>query len=182
MAFKSLTDLARFSIEYYLENKQEPKIEPKKLPKIWQKKGACFVSLYRDSKLRGCVGTVLARQPLYLDVVKNATGAAFHDPRFEPLKREELEDLEIEISVLSKPRQLQYVTGNELIDYLYKEKPGVMIEHMGRRAVFIPKVWEQIRKAEDFLGALCFKAGLAADFWRVKKIRVFVFKERILKV
>jgi len=177
-SFKFLTDLARFSIEYYLKNKEEPKIEPKKLPKIWTEKGACFVSLYRNERLRGCIGTVLAHQPLYLDLVKNAIGAAFHDPRFEPLKKEELEDLKIEISVLTKPKRLEYKNPDELISFLYDKKPGVMIESMGRRAVFIPKVWEQVRKAEDFLGALCFKAGLPGDFWRVKKLRVWIFYEK----
>lgn len=187
MIFKSLADLAGFAIKYFLERKKELKIEPKKLPKIWKEKGACFVTLYTCSRgvrgitprgcygLRGCMGTVLAGQPLYLDVVKNAIGAAFADRRFEPLKREELEDLKIEVSVLTEPRELQYATGSELIDYLYKEKPGVMIEYLEKRAVFIPKVWQEVRKAEDFLSHLCLKAGLPADFWRVKRLTVWVF-------
>ena len=175
--FKSLTKLARFSIDYFLKKREEPKIEPKKIPKIWKKGAACFVTLSRKGKLCGCIGTVLADKPLYLDVVKNAIGAAFRDSRFEPLKKKELEDLEIEISVLAKPKKLKYETSREVLDYLYENKPGVMIVYGGQRAVFIPRVWQEIRGAEDFLSHLCLKAGLPPEFWRVKRLAVWVFGE-----
>ena len=122
-----------------------------------------FVTLTRDGRLRGCIGSIVGTSPLYAEVRANAGNAAFRDPRFPPLEREELDGTEIEISVLTP---LVRVAGPEEIEV---GRHGVVLEREGRRAVFLPQVApEQGWDRETMLGHLAVKAGLARDAWRAK--------------
>ena len=97
----------------------------------------------------------------------NAVSAALHDPRFEPLSAGELTEVRIEISVLGEPEPLPYSNPAELPALLARDRPGLILsDAAGHRATFLPQVWEQLPRPEDFLAALCRKAGLAADAWR----------------
>ncbi len=161
---RKLLELAREAIVSSLRG-EEFSCDEAALDSVLKEKRACFVTLTIGGGLRGCIGHVLPVQALYLDVIENAQAAAFEDPRFAPLTLLELPLLEIEISVLSVPEPFSYNTTEELIEYLAAQKPGVILKKNGRQATFLPQVWEQIVRPEEFLAELCMKAGLAPDEW-----------------
>ena len=115
--------------------------------------------------LRGCIGSLEARRPLRADVEANAVAAALHDPRFAPLTARELDDTVVEVSVLSVPAALPAADEAELLARLRPGVDGVVLSACGRRATFLPQVWEQLPDPADFLARLRRKAGLPADYW-----------------
>lgn len=134
-----------------------------------------FVTLTIDDRLRGCIGTFSDTEPLPVSIRNNAVNAAFGDPRFSPLKRTELDRIRIEVSVLSPPTPLQYDTGEDLQQKLTPEVDGVIIRKDAARATFLPQVWKQLPRPEDFLSHLCLKAGLPADIWKREKLNVEIY-------
>jgi AmmeMemoRadiSam system protein A len=126
---------------------------------LCQPRGA-FTTLHKEGQLRGCIGIVMAVRALHETVCQTARGAALEDPRFEPVREVELEQLQIEISVLSPMFEIapeQVVVGRH----------GLLISHQGRRGLLLPQValewgWER----EIFLAQACRKAGLPMDAWR----------------
>ena len=131
--------------------------------------GASFVTLTSGrapgGALRGCIGSLEARRPLRADVEANAVAAALHDPRFAPLTARELDDTVVEVSVLSVPAALPAADEAELLARLRPGVDGVVLSACGRRATFLPQVWEQLPDPADFLARLRRKAGLPADYW-----------------
>ena len=131
--------------------------------------GASFVTLTSGrapgGALRGCIGSLEARRPLREDVEANAVAAALHDPRFAPLTARELDDTVVEVSVLSAPTALPAADEAELLARLRPGVDGVVLSACGRRATFLPQVWEQLPDPADFLARLRRKAGLPADYW-----------------
>lgn len=132
---------------------------------------ASFVTLHLDENLRGCIGTLEARQTLVQDVVSNAYNAAFRDPRFSTLTWPEYERLDIHISVLSLPEPLQFSTEEELLTQLRPRVDGLILEEDYRRGTFLPSVWDQLADPREFLRQLKHKAGLPPDYWS-SRIRV----------
>ena len=135
-----------------------------------------FVTLKINDRLRGCIGNLTANEPLSEGVRRNAVNAAFHDPRFPPLKNKELEKIDIEVSILTEPRPLEYVDGEDLISRLRVDIDGVIIRKGHASATFLPQVWEQLPDPEEFLGHLCMKAGLSSDAWRTNKLDVLTYQ------
>ncbi len=154
---KLLLRFAHESIRTRFEGRDfEP---PAPSPHLSQQRGA-FTTLHLDGKLRGCIGYIVAVNPLYLAVIETAAAAAFEDPRFLPVREKEAPLLEIEISVLSP---LSPIAPEEV----EVGKHGLMISHHGRRGLLLPQVpveWGWGR--EQFLAETCRKAGLPADAWR----------------
>lgn len=132
---------------------------------------ASFVTLHLDENLRGCIGTLEARQTLVEDVASNAYNAAFRDPRFSTLTWPEYERLDIHISVLSLPEPLQFSTEEELLTQLRPRVDGLILEEDYRRGTFLPSVWDQLSDPREFLRQLKHKAGLPPDYWS-RRIRV----------
>lgn len=126
---------------------------------------AAFVTLHHAGELRGCIGTLEARDPLVLEVADKAFAAAFRDPRFIPLAADELDSLEISISVLSPPRPLPVASEAELLEQLRPGVDGLILSDGLRRATFLPSVWEQLPDPADFLAQLKRKAGLPVQHW-----------------
>ena len=141
-----------------------------------EKKG-CFVTIKKKGELRGCIGTIKPIYSLKDCVVKNAYNAAFRDPRFEPLRSEELKDIEIEISVLTEPQKLEYKDAEDLLNKINKGM-GVIIKKGFREATFLPQVWEEIPDKQEFLEQLCRKASLPSNCWR--DAEVYVYKAFVL--
>jgi AmmeMemoRadiSam system protein A len=162
---KFLLDLARKAIENFLETGKELDVD--NVPEEIKKERACFVTLTKNGRLRGCIGNIEAFEPLYLDLIKNAIAAAFYDPRFEPVIKDELKDIEIEISVLGEIRKIGQ------IGQIREGQDGVIMEKDGRRAVFLPQVWEELPTKEDFLKHLALKAGLSENDWKTADYEVF---------
>ena len=132
----------------------------------WLKeKGAAFVTLNRkaDDSLRGCIGSIIAHQSLFDDIVSNAKSAALNDPRFAPMRPEEFEQVKVEVSLLTTPKRLEYRDASDLKAKLVPGKDGVILQLQGRQATFLPQVWEQLPTFESFMGNLCLKAGLPQD-------------------
>jgi AmmeMemoRadiSam system protein A len=127
--------------------------------------GASFVTLTRAGRLRGCRGTIEAFQPLAADVAANAFFSAFEDPRFLPLEEYELEDLALEISVLSPLEALPPMSEQEFLATLRPGIDGLVIEDAGRRATFLPAVWETLPEPARFVRELKLKAGLPGGWW-----------------
>jgi len=136
-----------------------------RVPEEVKRKAGTFVTLKKKGELRGCIGSLEAIQEMYRDVMENAEHAAYDDPRFSPLEETELEDVRIEISVLSNPVGLVVKNVRELTQKLESEKPGVILRQGWAKATFLPQVWEELPNAEDFLSHLCMKAGLSPDSW-----------------
>jgi AmmeMemoRadiSam system protein A len=127
--------------------------------------GACFVTLRRLDRLRGCVGSVRAYRPLREDVWSNARAAAFSDTRFPPVRCEEMPEIRLEVSLLSAPEPVVVTCEEEACRILRPGSDGVIFEWGGSRSTFLPQVWEQLADPLDFLGHLKHKAGLPTRFW-----------------
>lgn len=140
--------------------------------------GASFVTLTQRQQLRGCIGTLEAHRSLVLDVKANAYAAAFRDPRFLPLTAAELENTEIEVSLLSVMQPLQFAGEYDALAQLQPGIDGVVFEYGRYRSTFLPQVWEQLPDVNTFMAHLKHKAGLHASFWdeEVKLYRYTVSK------
>ena len=171
---KELLKLARESIKSELEGK-ELKID-EKIKKKYSDKKSCFVTLTINGELRGCIGSLEARQELWKDVLDNSKNAAFSDPRFESLSKDELKKIKIEISVLSVPKKLAYSDVKDLLNKIKKGKDGLIIKSGFYSATYLPQVWEQIPEKEEFLESLCLKAGLARNSWKNGKLEVWTYR------
>lgn len=160
-----LRDIAAASIRHGLQEGHALSVDPNDYPEAVRAPGACFVTLHRHGELRGCIGSLEARRALVVDVAENAYAAAFCDPRFAPLRADELADLELHISVLSAPTPLAFRDEADLLRQLRPGVDGLILTVDGRRGTFLPSVWESLPRPEQFLAQLKRKAGLPADFW-----------------
>ncbi len=140
--------------------------------------GATFVTLTRDGQLRGCIGTLAAHRPLVDDVTANAVAAAFSDPRFKPLTRDEFTAVRIEVSLLSPAEPLACDDEAGALAQLRPNIDGLIFQYGHHRSTFLPQVWEQLPDRAEFLAQLKYKAGLPPDFWsnEVKLSRYTVSK------
>ena len=157
--------IAKGSIEQGLEQKTPLNLALETLPPVMAEEGACFVTLNKTGRLRGCIGSPEAYRPLATDVASNAFRSAFKDPRFAPLKTDETDALDIHLSVLSPKEPFLFESQDDLIDKLLVGTDGLIIEDNGRRALFLPSVWKQLPDPRKFLIHLKNKAGLGADHW-----------------
>lgn len=126
---------------------------------------ACFVTLTREGKLRGCIGSIEAWRPLREDLAGNAVAAALRDPRFPPLTAADLPAVRIEVSILSPPEPLDAASEAEAAAALRPGVDGVVLRAGSRRGTFLPQVWEQLPDPGTFLAHLRLKAGLHSDRW-----------------
>ncbi|WP_373497937.1 AmmeMemoRadiSam system protein A [Desulfococcus sp.] len=136
----------------------------------------CFVSLHKKKALRGCIGIIEPVAPLIDGIRENAVNAAFRDPRFPPIENRELDEINIEISVLTSPELLAFSTPRDLLRQLKPGVHGVILTKGGRRSTFLPQVWKQLPEKERFLEQLCLKAGMKRDCWKDSGIEVQVYE------
>ncbi len=171
-----LLRLARHTLEQALNVSTGP-MEPPPPSELMEQFGAAFVTLNkRGGELRGCIGSLVACRTLIQDVCANAYAAAFEDPRFPPLTKEELPDIVIEVSVLTRPEPLQYTGPKDLVAKLRPDIDGVVIERGWHRATFLPQVWDQLPLPEEFLAHLCYKAGLPGLAWKQGDLEVSTYQ------
>lgn len=137
-------------------------------PKTLQCSRACFVTLQLNHQLRGCIGSLLAHQPLIQDICHNAYAAAFQDPRFPSLTQSEYAmGLDVDISILSQPQPMSFHSETELLQQIRPGIDGLILsENKGiYRGTFLPSVWESLPNPKDFLNHLKQKAGLPPHYW-----------------
>lgn len=170
---KALLQIARSSIADWLGLSVEKSAAGESLPDA-----ACgtFVTLKKEGQLRGCIGNLQAAGPVTESVRRNAVSAAFHDRRFPPLAAAELEDIEIDISVLSQARILEYSDGDDLVARLRPGIDGVILKLGTAGATFLPQVWNQLPDPAQFLGHLCHKAGLSENAWRESHPQIEIYQ------
>ncbi len=130
-----------------------------------EKPGATFVTLQLYGELRGCIGSLEARRPLFDDVQSNALASAFRDPRFEPLSKQEFSNVVIDVSLLGKSEPFNFRDEQDAVAQLKPGEDGVILEYGLHRATFLPQVWSQLPDPQKFLARLKEKAGLSANFW-----------------
>ncbi len=171
-----LLSLARQSIENCANGASAPHVDKGILSPVLREHGACFVTLTSQGFLRGCVGALEPYQSLVDDVCEHAVAAAFQDYRFPPVEANEVKDLEIEISYLTRPEPLKYESPEDLPKLIRPNIDGVVIRDGMQRATFLPQVWEKIPDPEEFLDELCMKMGASADLWRRKKLVVMIYQ------
>ena len=175
-----LVKLARYTISQHLL-KQVPQEEIDSLnaalsDPCFNSLCGTFVTLTIDGKLRGCIGNLTADESLVSGIRRNAINAAFHDPRFPSLSLSELDLVSIEVSILSEPLPLPYREAADLLKTIRPNIDGVIIRKGIASATFLPQVWEQLPKPQDFLTQLCLKAGLAPDAWQQSKLEVSTYQ------
>lgn len=165
-----LLQVAREAVLHPFDHNESYHIDLSRYPSVFRQERASFVTLNINKKLRGCIGSLVAHRPLITDVAHNAQAAAFKDHRFKPLTLEEFHNVDFHISVLSVPEVLQLGSREELVAKLRPGVDGLIIEHDGKRATYLPSVWEQINDADTFVSELRRKAGLNASGWHADTI------------
>ncbi|MEA1925268.1 MAG: AmmeMemoRadiSam system protein B [Candidatus Altiarchaeota archaeon] len=171
---KYLLDVARKSIEAYMDKGMPPKVEAR-YSELEERAGT-FVTLEKNGQLRGCIGNIVPEKKVYISVRDNAINAAFRDPRFSPLKRSELDDLEIEVSILSVPELIRVESPQDYVNEIEAGKDGIIIQKGDRSATYLPQVWEKIPKTELFLDSLCQKATLPIGCWGRGGVEIYRYR------
>lgn len=172
---KILIDFVRITIYDKLNgtkslNKEELLQE---LPNF-EKKAATFVTLTIDGNLRGCIGTLIPYNTLYDDLRSNALKAAFEDPRFSPLTKEEFEKIKIEISLIGPITPVSYYNFEDLRGKIKPHEHGVILRQGSHQGTFLPQVWDDLPEYDQFMIHLFHKAGL--DPAQVKEApEIFVY-------
>ncbi|RKX32914.1 MAG: AMMECR1 domain-containing protein [Verrucomicrobia bacterium] len=160
-----LLDIARSSLKSGLSAGRPTEVDLETLPPRLREPRATFVTLEKNHDLRGCIGSLQPSRPLAADVAHNAFAAAFRDPRFPPLREDELPALEIHISILSPLEPLEFKSEEDLLRQLRPQVDGVLLADGFYQGTFLPSVWESLPDPHSFLTHLKLKAGLPADYW-----------------
>lgn len=164
-----LLKTARQSIKSLFTEVDVVKPDYEKYPVMKENAGA-FVTLTINSRLRGCIGYIISENHLYQTVCDAAKQAATQDPRFPPLSENELDNLDMEISVLSQPFKMNGYDDIEI------GKHGLIVDEMDRRGLLLPQVpVEHNMNKEEYLTAICQKAGLPKFLWKEKTLNLDLF-------
>ena len=168
---KELLALARSSIIFYLKNNDYMKMSSE-LKEKYGKPFGIFTTLRKEGELRGCIGFIIARDPLWKSVLETSVESALSDPRFPDVRLEEIADLTVELSILSPLKKVKS----------YKDiilgRHGVLVKKGFNQGVFLPQVatetgWD----LPTFLSHLCFgKAGLPAEAWKDPSTELMIFE------
>ncbi len=174
-----LHQLARESIAHGVHHGQMLKINLSTLPEELLAPRAAFVTLEKQNRLRGCIGSLKPRRPLAEDVICNAFAAAFRDPRFPPVTPEEAKDLSIHLSVLSSLEEIPCRSEQELLAQIRPGIDGLVLEEGYRRSTFLPVVWASLPDKRDFLSHLKMKAGLPPHHWS-NELKVYRYTVEVI--
>ena len=175
---EKLIGLARQSILDFFENKKTEASD--EIKSEFSKKTGCFVSLYIGKSLIGCIGYSDPVFPLYKAVIKSAKAAAFEDPRFPPMKKEQMKDLRIELSVLTEPEELEAEKPEDYLNKFNIGVDGLIIKDDFGSGLLLPQVaiewgWDK----EEFLNQTCVKAGLGPECWKDMRRRIYKFQAQV---
>ena len=176
-----LVKLARKAVENFFRTKKYLEL-PKNLPKKLLEPRGVFVSIKMDKELRGCIGFPLPIKPLALATIKSAISAAFEDPRFLPLKKEELDKIIFEVSILTEPKLIEVKEPKEYVKKIKIGKDGIIVEKGFSAGLLLPQVAiEENWDARKFLEHACLKAGLNKNDWQNKETKIFSFQAEIFR-
>jgi AmmeMemoRadiSam system protein A len=176
-----LLDLARRTVREVAASGRLPAVSADGLaPRLTEARG-CFVTLTKRGDLRGCIGNLQPQGQLVQAIIENARNAAVRDPRFDPVAPQEVNQLEIEISVLTEPQPLFFSSPEDLLRRLRPGTDGVVLQIGRRAATYLPQVWEQLPDKTDFLNHLAEKAGCAPSAWRELGTSVLIYQVESFK-
>lgn len=168
-----LLEIARKTIETYIREgrKIEINVEDEEL----KVERGVFVTIHKNGRLKGCIGNIMPINKLYLAVQEMAIQSSTNDPRFTAVNEDELNNIEIEISVLTVPRKV------ENVEDIVMERDGVIVKNGFRQGVYLPQVATETGwSREEFLSSLCYsKAGLSPDAWKDKSTQLFNFQAEV---
>jgi len=162
---RSLLDLAYRSIEIGLKTGHPLNINLRDYSAELSQQRATFVTIEKNKQLRGCMGMLEAVLPLAEDISENAFSAAFKDPRFPPLEKDELSKIELHLSILSPSVEMEFTSEEDLISQIQPNIDGLILQSGARRGTFLPSVWQSIPTTLHFLQHLKQKAGLSKTYW-----------------
>lgn len=174
-----LVKLARRSIESYLKDKKLIDV-PIDTPDTLKEDMGAFVTLNSKGQLRGCIGYPEPEKPLVNVVLEVALSAAIQDPRFPPVTADELDDIEVEVSVLTKPELIEVESPSKYPKKIKVSEDGLVVERNFIRGLLLPQVpvewqWDE----EEFLSNTCMKAGLTPDCWLDPETKIYKFQSQI---
>ena len=179
-----LVKIAREAIEKYVSNRKRMRV-PEKVPEELKNKQGIFVTIYKKvgkfKELRGCIGYPYPTHPLIEACIDSAVAACM-DPRFFPLRKEELKDIIVEVSVLSEPELLEVNNPKEYLKKVKIGRDGLILKKGIMSGLLLPQVpVEQGWSVEEFLNNLCLKAGLGANCWLDPATEIYRFEAQIFE-
>lgn len=170
---------ARAIVEGYVKDGEIPTVE---VPETFRKKGGVFVTLktYPEDDLRGCIGYPEPIAPLEEALIDSAISAATRDPRFYPVKSDELPKLVVEVSLLTPPEPITVCDSKELLGKVVVGEDGLIAEKGRWRGLLLPQVPVELGwGVEEFLMQTCCKAGLGPEAWKDPKTRFLKFQAEV---
>jgi AmmeMemoRadiSam system protein A len=173
---KYLLKVARETIDQELLGGKETGEPIPDFPPVFQDRRGTFVTLSIGGNLRGCIGHITPEESLIDGIKVNAINAAFRDPRFHPITRDEWKKVRIEISILTNPEPLDYTGADNLLEQIQHGIDGLIIKKGFNQATFLPQVWEQLPEKEEFLAHLCLKAGLKGNAWKKGGLEISTYQ------
>jgi len=176
-----LVEVAKNAIATYLETGRRPFI-PEDCPEELKEELGVFVTLNKKHRLRGCIGYPEPVKSLIESTIDVAIAAAFDDPRFPELKKEEYGNLEFEVTVLTQPELIEIAHPNQYLNEIEIGRDGLIIQKGYARGLLLPQVApENGFSVEEFLDHTCMKAGISADSWMDESCDVYKFQGQIFK-
>ena len=167
-------DLARWTLNSYVKGLSNVP-QPELTDLYFNEKSGVFVTLKKNGALRGCIGIIVPVDILEKNIITSTRNSALNDHRFPPVRREEVDELEIEISVLSPPKESK-------LEDIEIGKHGLIIEGRGKSSVYLPQVaTEQGWTFDQWLGSLCNKATLPTKYWTGNEAKFYTFTAQIIK-
>jgi uncharacterized protein len=178
-----LVKLARNVVETFVRTKKTLDVPPDTKEKLKQKSGV-FVTLEKVTRagkqLRGCIGRPYPEDQLIHATIESAIDAAVHDPRFSPLKPDELDSLVVEVSVLTPPSLIRVKSPKDYPKEVVVGRDGLIVEHGWQKGLLLPQVAvEEHWDSTKFLEWTCWKAGLTPDYWMDPKTKIYKFQAEI---
>ncbi len=178
---KKIVKIAREAIEKYLEEGERLQASGEVPEKLREDRGV-FVTLNKKGNLRGCIGRPLPNQPFVKGLVNSAISAATRDPRFPSLEPDELDEITVEVSVLTVPEEVEVESTKKYPEKIQVGRDGLIVSYKGRQGLLLPQVavdngWD----VEEFLSQTCVKAGLSPDSWVEKDLTVERFSAQVFK-
>lgn len=168
--------LARETIRCVTDGSPLPSPNPEKLSASLLADRACFVTLHISGHLRGCIGQTIATRPLYQSIITSADGAAVRDPRFPPIQPNEVDQLQLEISVLTTPTPINADSPEHVLERIEPGRHGVLFRLRGATSTFLPQVWHELPDKVKFMERLARKAGFGPHAWRDPQAEIAVYE------
>ncbi|MFX1295729.1 MAG: TIGR00296 family protein [Promethearchaeota archaeon] len=178
-----LVKLARKCIETIVRTGKKLNIPVDAKEKLKEKSGV-FVTLetitYAEKQLRGCIGRPYPDFQLIHALIDSSIDAAMHDPRFAAVKPDELDNIVVEVSILTPPTLIKVDSVNDYPNHVEVGKDGLIVEHNWRKGLLLPQVAVEWKwNSKKFLEQTCWKAGLTPDMWMDKNTKIYKFQAEI---